>query len=147
MFLLALLPMLAKIWKNLGKIYNHPNPHGYIMKICVSSAYNIIQKKLRKISLEKSIAVNPPEAVTNNCVREIEDSEIEQQILDAIASLPRKQAESVLMRLVDDQSYELIAGCLGCSVATARAHVSKGRSRLREVLSHLYPTNIQEAKS
>lgn len=56
-------------------------------------------------------------------------------IYDAIRSLPRQQAQAVLLRLVDETPYQAIGDILSCSEATARSHVSKGRLRLREILS------------
>ena len=45
------------------------------------------------------------------------------------------RCQAVLLRLVDETPYQAIGDILNCSEATARSHVSKGRLRLREILS------------
>ena len=52
----------------------------------------------------------------------------------ALFSLPPRQGQALLLRAIDNAPYEAIAATLGCSENTARSHVSKGRSRLHEIL-------------
>lgn len=58
-------------------------------------------------------------------------------MLRAIARLPRQQAAAVLLRIVQEQSYEAVAKALDCSETTARIHVSRGRARLSRWLAPL----------
>lgn len=55
----------------------------------------------------------------------------------AVGRLPRNQGKTVLMRVVHGLSYQEIGDVLGCSADTARSHFSKGKARLRELLSGL----------
>lgn len=68
---------------------------------------------------------------------ELVGKEIETEVLDAIGRLPEKQAVAVLMRIVQDEPYDAIAQAMGCSESTVRIHVSRGRARLSQWLSHL----------
>jgi DNA-directed RNA polymerase specialized sigma24 family protein len=43
--------------------------------------------------------------------------------------------------------YEEIAQALQCAEATARVHVTRGLSRLRDLLAHLKPSAILEKES
>src|SRR4051794_14940608 len=52
----------------------------------------------------------------------------------ALAALPKRQREVVVLRYLGDQSEEQTAGLLGCSVGTVKTHASRGISRLREVM-------------
>jgi RNA polymerase sigma factor (sigma-70 family) len=74
----------------------------------------------------------------------LEKKEIEEEVLAAIARLPRKQATAVLMRVVQDQPYPAIAQALGCRETTVRIHVSQGRARLSRELSHLSSKSVRE---
>ena len=69
------------------------------------------------------------------------DSDGDQQIVplirEGISTLPRKQAQAVLLRLLEDQQFDVIGRVLGCSEVTARSHVSKGLAKLREYLAEL----------
>jgi len=125
---------LTSIWKNLKKIHHHPNPHAYILRVCVNAAYDTLRKRRRRNEqpldeMEGSIPSHGgSESPAIALVRE-------REVLSAIASLPRNQAEAVLLRVVEDQPFQSIAEALGCREETARSHVSKGKARLREILA------------
>lgn len=131
---------LETIWKRLGRIQRHPNPQALILRICANAAYDVLRQRIRLRGHETAEAV--PDDVrdtTPSVVERVSQREGKSEILRAIAQLPRKQAEAVLMRFVQEQSYGTIAEALGCSEATARIHVSRGRARLSERLAHLAP--------
>ena len=48
--------------------------------------------------------------------------------------LPLKQRTAVVLHYYEDLSLEAIATAMGTSVGTAKAHLSRGRDRLRELL-------------
>jgi RNA polymerase sigma-70 factor (sigma-E family) len=52
----------------------------------------------------------------------------------ALAALPKRQREVVVMRYLGDQSEEQTAALLGVSVGTVKTHASRGIGRLREVI-------------
>ena len=52
-----------------------------------------------------------------------------------IAKLPEKQAQSIVMRYIDQREYEEIAEKLNCTEDTARSHVSKAVAALRNKLA------------
>ena len=51
-----------------------------------------------------------------------------------LRSLPRQQRAAVVLRFLDDLSFAEIAEILGCPESTARSHVHRALSRLREQL-------------
>ncbi len=126
--------VLAIVWKKLRRIHRQPNPHRYILRICVNASYDALRKRARtrsEVFLGAEARANPvgtpggaPEA-----------GEREETVMQAISALPAKQAKAVLLRVVEDLPYEAIGGMLGCSEATARSHVSKGKAHLRTILS------------
>jgi RNA polymerase sigma factor (sigma-70 family) len=75
---------------------------------------------------------------------ELVGKEIETEVLDAISRLPEKQAVAVLMRIVQEEPYDAIAQAMGCSESTVRIHVSRGRARLSQWLSHLKAAAAEE---
>lgn len=54
-----------------------------------------------------------------------------------VASLPKKQADAVVLRLVLGASYEDVAATLACSLTSARQYVHRGLTQLRSA----YPVN------
>lgn len=127
---------LAVVWQKLPRIARHPNPHAYILRVCISRSYEALRRRGRR---EREVSALLE--IARQRVRSRDAPPLEQEVVDviyeAVRSLPPHQAKAVLLRLVDDTSYESIGDILGCSEATARSHVSKGKVRLREMLSDL----------
>ena len=136
---------LTIIWRKLDRIQKHPNPQAFILKICVNAAYDTLRKSRRIRKREESVEIQefPSDSGSNGLTR-LEQKNVEKEISEAIRRLPRKQALAVLMRVLQEQSYDSIAQVLECSEVTVRIHVSKGRAKLSRWLSHLNPISIKE---
>lgn len=129
--------VLALVWHKLDRICRHSNPHGYIMRICVTRSYDALRKKMRRRRREIRIETlktkfRPAQPVDANRDRDIADT-----VRAAISMLPPMQGQVVLLRAIQGTPYDVIAGILGCAEPTARSHFSKGRSRLEKILVKL----------
>ncbi len=58
------------------------------------------------------------------------------EILDAVRTLPRRQAQAIALRYWEDRSVAEIAEILGCSLETAKTHLKRGRATLSDRLDH-----------
>ena len=136
----ALQEALALVWKKRDTVARHPNPQALILKISVDAAYDAVRKSRRRLRHEIQVArgeyadvsAAPP-------AREAEDKSLRAEVLEAIGCLPKRQAAAVLLRVVEEQSYEEIAKAMGCSEATARIHVMRGRAVLARRLARYRP--------
>lgn len=63
-----------------------------------------------------------------------EGSESEQKIMDALNSLPEKLREVMILRHIEDLSYEEIADMLGCNLGTVKSRISRARESVMEIL-------------
>ena len=138
---------LATIWKRLRRIRRHPNPHALILRICANAAYDVLRNNARRRRHEQLEAIpadvaNPAPSIPDV----LSGQEKRAEIFAAMAQLPRKQAEAVLMRFAQELPYTDIAQALGCSEVTARTHVKRARSRLAELLAHLAPHSPKEVR-
>lgn len=141
----ALQDSLATIWKRLDRIQNHPNPQALILKMCLNTTIDSLRKHKRLHQNEKTEPLHRLSTQSYTTAHEaLETKKIEAEILEAISRLPRRQAVAVLMRIVQDQPYAVIAQAMECSETTARIHVSRGRARLSQWLSHLKPVPFKE---
>jgi len=61
----------------------------------------------------------------------------ELSIKEAIASLPKKYKEVILLRHKEDKSYEEIASILHLSVGTVKARIFRARVLLKKKLKHM----------
>jgi RNA polymerase sigma-70 factor (sigma-E family) len=55
-------------------------------------------------------------------------------VLDALAKLPLRQRQVVVLRFVEDLSVEQTADLLGCSTGTVKSQTSRALTTLRELL-------------
>ncbi|QDO88275.1 SigE family RNA polymerase sigma factor [Ornithinimicrobium ciconiae] len=55
-------------------------------------------------------------------------------LLDALAQLPVRQRQAVVLRYFDDLSVEAVAEIMTCSPGTVKSQTSKGLTRLRQVI-------------
>ena len=66
--------------------------------------------------------------------RELEQQEIQQSLQDAIERLPEEFRLAIVLREIQDLSYEEIAATLHCSIGTVRSRIFRGRQLLRNML-------------
>ncbi len=141
----ALQNALAVVWKRFDRIRRHPNPQALILRICLDAAVDLLRKRLkqrrREVSHELDGAWSDPGPSPVECARANEQRD---RVVQAIGRLPRNQARAVLLRIVEEQPYRVIAEALGCREATARAHVRRGRARLAQLLEPLFPHAARE---
>ena len=126
---------LAQVWRDLEKIRRHPNPRAYILRVCVSAAYDALRRRARRGRREGPLE-NAGEAAPapGDPARSALERERREEVLAALAALPPQQAQALVLRAIEDQPFDVVAQALGCSEATARSHVRKARGRLRKLL-------------
>jgi RNA polymerase sigma-70 factor (ECF subfamily) len=128
---------LVTVWRKLSRIHRHANPQAYILRICLSRAYDMLRKRERRRKHE--IAVDPEigEFLSEKAASDTRPGMAGRAIRSALATLSARQAQAVVLRLIEGEDYEGIARILACSETTARSHVSKGRARLRAKLEDM----------
>lgn len=135
---------LAQIWRDLKKIHRHPNPQAYILRLCVSVSYDALRRRARRRRWEVPLEGQEPVSPSDDPSTSLRALEERDGLLAAIAGLPGHQAQAILLRVMEEQSFAAIAQALGCSEPTARSHVSKGKQRLREILSRPAAPPVKE---
>jgi RNA polymerase sigma factor (sigma-70 family) len=139
---------LAIIWQKRHRIQGHPNPQALILKICLNCAYDSLRKRKRHRRDQHLSNLDALEGQSRTSASlELEQKQTVAEVLNAIGRLPRNQALAVLMRIIQDQPYETIAQTMGCSETTVRIHVSRGRKRLSQWLSHLQTSSFEESSN
>lgn len=63
------------------------------------------------------------------------EEELDPMLVAALRQLPPQQRAAVVLRAVADLDHAGIAERLGCSIGTARSHLSRGLAKLRELLT------------
>jgi len=127
------------VWKK-NKLFNlHPNPKALLKKICINISIDFLRKESkRKNDIE---IINNIELVDSNLKNHIEYERIKKIVINSIALLSKKQSLAVLLRLIEEKTYEEIAIIMNCSEATVRTHVKRGRKKLKKKLNFLNGDN------
>jgi len=137
----AMQEALRTIWRKRAKVAKHPRPEALILRICRAKAIDSLRRSIRRTQHE--LPFLPSTETPDNAAfpvspdEELHGKNVIAQVRRIVGSLPRKQAQAVLMRLVENQPYADIAVDMGCSEATVRSHVRRGRDRLRKALRHI----------
>ena len=132
LFVEALQYALLEMWRKVEKL-NGEKAGAYIYRIALtanSKAWrNRIGRNGQISSSRIRIEKDPQDRVSSN--------ELTGLIRRAIAQLGAKQASAIVMRYLQQENYESIAGKLNCSTDTARSHVSKALAALKGKLTAL----------
>jgi len=67
-------------------------------------------------------------------VRGLEGKELGAKLKEALAQLPEKQRQAIMMFTIDEMPQKDVAAALNCSVEAVKWHVFQGRKKLREIL-------------
>jgi len=139
----ALQDALAVIWRKRSKVARHPNPQALILRISVGAAYDALRKNRRRLRYEvPGLPEQPTDDSAVPVTKELEDRSLRADILAAIGRLPKRQAMAVLLRIVEEQSYEETARAMGCSASTVRVNVMRGRAGLARRLAGRLPSSV-----
>lgn len=131
---------LLTIWRKRRNIAAHPNPEALMLRICANAAYDALRKARRAKWRPGLMEIEHLPDPRPSADRELESSGQLAEISDAIGRLSRKQAAVVIMRFVQELSYDDIARAMGCTQATARKHIERARTKLKKELRHLLTT-------
>ena len=134
----ALQDALAIIWKKRAVVARHPNPQALILRIAVTAALDALRKSRRRLQHEipgLQEGRGDDSSAAASVSKGTEDRDLRAAILQAIGRLPKRQAAAMLLRVVEEQSYEEIARAMDCSEATVRIHVMRGKSALARRLA------------
>lgn len=90
-----------------------------------------IVRRLRHVVLRDEIAADPA------AERAVHDDERRSALVRALARLPRRQREVLLLVFYHDRTVDEAAQVMGIGVGSARTHYDRGKRRLRELLRNL----------
>lgn len=99
------------------------NPGGYARTVVVRLNIDRARRRRREVLTDTTPDRPAPVEVVD---------EIDPWLRTALDELTPQQRAAVVLRVLEDLDHAGIAQRLGCSVGTARSHLSRGLARLRE---------------
>jgi RNA polymerase sigma-70 factor (sigma-E family) len=114
---------LTRVGLRWSSIDREGNPGAYARTTLV----RLNVDRLRRLGRETPSNDVPPAAALDPA-----PDGVEPWLLDALSALPPRQRTALVLRYVDDLDLRGIAAAMGCSVGTAKSHVSRALQTLRE---------------
>lgn len=111
---------------------------GKLAPLLYRIALNVLRSEERHARRFRALALLLPFAAPRPAVtqeRDILRDEAQRQVADAITRLPPAFREPLVLRDIEDWSYEDIAHALDLPAGTVKSRIARGRQQLRELLA------------
>jgi len=133
-----------KVYLSISKFKGNSKFSTWIYRITTNVCLDEIKKrkKTKAFSLSENIETDDGEIsreiedVSANVEDNLERKERNRAINDAIAKLPENHRAVIVLRDINNMSYEEIAAALNCSEGTVKSRISRARSALYEMLKN-----------
>ncbi|MBV6697329.1 SigE family RNA polymerase sigma factor [Kitasatospora aureofaciens] len=109
-----------------GKVRRAGDPYAYVRRILVNQHARRWRRRPPELLVD---AVPDAAGVEDGFAR----SDQRGALMAALATLPARQRQAVVLRHWEDLSDSQASAAMGCSVGAVRSHAAKGIARLREV--------------
>ena len=125
---------LLRIWSKWREIRKHPNPQAYVLRVCITCAYDQLRQRrtgrFQRIETVAATLGDPEPSASERMAA----NERAAAVIAAIGTLPRMQRLAVHMHFIEELSYSEIARVFRCDQSTIRKHIQRARRKLRVLL-------------
>ena len=133
-----------RIWKGIGKLQNPNAFKSWVVQIVTHLFYDELRKRPRRtplLSLDQSLFGDEEDAVTRDIADPsagpeelMQRKDMDNMVQRAIASLPRQFRTAIVLRELDDMSYDEIAKLTRTDIGTVKSRISRARSKVQQIL-------------
>lgn len=128
--------VFIKVFRSIRKLKDTGQFKSWLHKIAVRVYIDDQRhrKRLQEhvITDEQVLGAQPDPNATP--AQSIEQQELQQALQDAINRLPEEFKLAIVLREIQELSYDQIANALQCSIGTVRSRIFRGRQLLRSML-------------
>lgn len=121
-------------WLHLPGFRGQSTVRTWLVRIATTKALNAMRRRPPTAPLDTA-----PEPSSAGTEQEAERREVAAAVRAAVAALPVRQREAVVLRDLEGLSYEQVAAALGCSVASVKSALFRGRQSLAGALAPYRP--------
>lgn len=121
-------------WRGLPNFRGESKFSTWLYQLASHAAIDLLRREKRQIAAEDITEVNAPDNAPDPQQR-VEQSEQRQAVRDAIWQLTPEYRQIVVLRFLQELSYEEIGTALKLPVGTVKSRLNRARSQLKEILS------------
>ena len=122
----ALQEVWLDVFRGAGKLKDTGAFAAWLYRVARDRAYRILRRRGVKTEL-----IDRADDVRDVAGDDAIDEDERRIVQSSLASLPHEQREVLLMRFVEQMSYEQIAIAVGCELGTVRSRLHYGKQALR----------------
>jgi RNA polymerase sigma-70 factor (ECF subfamily) len=134
--------VFLKVYKSINTFRGNSSLSTWVYRITTNLCLDEIRKRkgVRIFSIDKPIETNEGEIYretpdTSDTPEDIiNKKEVQEFVQDAINQLPVDQKTVVVLRDIQDLSYQEIAKILDCSLGTVKSRLNRGRLALKQII-------------
>ena len=112
-------------WEQVSK---YESPEGWLRRVVINRSMSTLRRRAVEVRLLGRLS--------RLRERHAEVPEIEGEIWQTVAALPKRQAQVIALMFVDDLSVSEIAAVLECEENTVRTHLRRARQSLADAARH-----------
>ena len=121
-------------WRGLPNFRGESKFSTWLYQLASHAAIDLLRREKRQIAAEDITEVNAPDNAPDPQQR-VEQSEQRQAVRDAIRQLTPEYRQIVVLRFLQELSYEEIGTALKLPPGTVKSRLNRARSQLKEILS------------
>jgi len=125
-----------KIYRKLQSFRGTSKLYTWLYRIVMNHSIDYIRKRPKAVIIPVDEMLREPPSKDKSTQPDVRllNEELHQKIFEAVDKLPAKQKQVILLREVEDLSYNEIADIIGCSVGTVMSRLFYAREKLRTLL-------------
>jgi len=121
----------ARAYSRWSSVHDYAEP--WCVRVAGNLALDVLRARTRAVRRQERLVT--AQTTSSGALRSGEVGADERlDLYAALAELPKRQREAVVLRYLGDQSEQDTAALLGLSVGSVKTHASRGLARLREVI-------------
>ncbi len=125
-----------KVYRKLHSFQGTSKLYTWLYRIVMNHSIDYVRKRPSAVIVPVDEMLHEPASKDKSMRPDINllNKELNKKIFEAVDKLPEKQKKAVILREVEDLSYNEIAEIMSCTVGTVMSRLYYAREKLREIL-------------